>query len=77
MKIFAITNAHGEVVATARETLGAGADAPFGGRPVPDEGCKLHEITLPPALHHIRSAQEMHREVSKLIKSGHAKSGCD
>jgi hypothetical protein len=70
MKIFAITNARGEVIATARETHSDGVDAPFGGRPVPGEGCKLHEITLPEALHHIRSAPELHRELAKLIKSG-------
>jgi hypothetical protein len=70
MKIFAITNARGEVIATARETHSDRPDAPFGGRPVPSEGCQLHEITLPEALHHIRSASELHREVGKLIKSG-------
>jgi hypothetical protein len=57
------------VIATARETHSDGADAPFGGRPVPGEGCELHEITLPHALHHIRAAPELHREVAKLIKS--------
>lgn len=77
MKIFAITNAEGEVIATARETLSAGADAPFGARLVPQAGQKLHEVTLPPALHHIRTPQELHREVAKLIKSGHAKSASD
>jgi hypothetical protein len=69
MKIFAITNARGEVIATARETQSDGTDAPFGGRPVPGAGCKLHEVTLPHALQHIRSAPELHREVAKLIQS--------
>jgi hypothetical protein len=69
MKIFAITNARGEVIATARETHSDRPDAPFGGRLVPAEGCKLHEITLPHTLHHVRSAPELHREVAKLIKS--------
>jgi hypothetical protein len=69
MKIIAITNARGEVIATARETHSDGADAPFGGRPVPGEGCTLHEINLPEVLHHIRSAPELHRELAKLIKS--------
>ena len=70
MKIFAITKGRGEVIATARETHSDGDDGAFGGRPVPGEGCKLREITVPQALRHIRSAPELHRELAKLIKSG-------
>ena len=77
MKIFAIVAPDGEVVATARETPSAGADSPFGGRLVPPAGCKVHEITLPPGLHHVRSAKELHREVAKLIRSGQARPSTD
>jgi len=68
MKLWVITNKKGEVIGTGRMTESKDPNAPSGGRPVPGEGHRIHEITLPPELHHIRSAQELHREVSKLLR---------
>lgn len=68
MRLLVLTNSKGDVVATARITQSDDPNAPFGGRPVPGEGHQLHEITLPPELHHIRSAQELHGEVARLLK---------
>jgi hypothetical protein len=69
MKLFVLTDKRGKVTGTARMTESQYADTPFGGCPMADEEHRVHEITLPPELHHIRSADELHREVSKLIKT--------
>jgi hypothetical protein len=69
MQLFVITDKRGNVTGTARMTESQDANTPFGGRPVADEGHRVYEITLPTELHHIRSAHELHREVSKLIKT--------
>ena len=68
IKLWVITNKKGEVIGTGRIVESKDTNAPSGGWPVPAEGQRIHEITLPPELHHIRSAQELHREVSKLIE---------
>ena len=69
MRLLVITNQHGKVIGTARMTESTDANTPFGGRPVPGDGHRIHEITLPPELHHCRSSQELHAEVSKLIET--------
>ena len=68
MKLLVITDEHGAVIGTARVTESDGPDVPFGGRPVPAQGHHVHEITLPPELHHIRSSRELHDELGKLLK---------
>jgi len=68
MKLLVITNEHGAVIGTARVTESGSPDVPFGGRPVPAQAHRIHEITLPPELHHIRSARELHDELTKLLK---------
>jgi hypothetical protein len=73
MKLLVITNRDGKVIGTSRVTESTDANTPFGGRPVPDEGHRIHEITLPPELHHIRSSQELHAAVSKLIETSRPK----
>lgn len=72
MRLLVLTNRDGKVVATARITQSDDPNAPFGGRPVPEEGHQFHEITLPPELQHIRSTQELHREVARLLKKPQA-----
>ena len=69
MKLLVMTNRQGKVIGTARLSNSNDANTPFGGRPVVDGG-QTHEVVLPPELHHITSAVELHREVSRLI--GHS-----
>ena len=69
MRLLVITNRQGSVIGTARVTESKDANTPSGGRPVPGDGQQVHEIALPAELHHIRSAHELHREVTKLMKS--------
>ena len=69
MKLLVITNENGTVIGTARVTESANPNVPFGGRPVTGKGHQMHEITLPPELHDIRSARKLHDELSKLIKT--------
>lgn len=68
MRLLVMTDQHGKVIGTARMTESTDANMPFGGRPVAGDGHTIHEITLPPELHNCRSAQELHAEVSKLIR---------
>jgi hypothetical protein len=68
MKILVITNQEGKVIGTARMTQSDDPYAPSGGRPVSDEGHRIHEVTLAPELHDNCSAQELHRELGKLIE---------
>jgi len=72
MKLLVITNEHGKVIGTARPSESHDAKNPFGGHPVVDGG-RTHEVLLPSELHHITSAAELHREVSKLIGHGQIK----
>jgi hypothetical protein len=67
MKITVITDAQGKILGTARMMPGQSKDAPtfrFRERP----GRTLHEIELPRELEGIQSAEDLHRELAKLIK---------
>jgi hypothetical protein len=69
MKMLVMTNKHGKVIGTARMPESKDANTPYGGRPVVGDGGQTHEVVLPPELYHVTSATELHREVSKLIRS--------
>jgi hypothetical protein len=67
MKITVITDAQGKILGTARMMSGQSKNAPnFRLRERP--GLTLHEIELPSELENLQSAEDLHRELAKLIK---------
>jgi hypothetical protein len=69
MKTYVITDAHGNVVGSARIEESKSPDVPSGAKPVPNmPGHQVHEVDLPKELHGVKSADELHQHLAKLIK---------
>ena len=74
MKIFVVTNAKGQVVASSPMMPARyPADAPAPGRPTPLRGQRVDEIDVPAEFQGIKSAVELHQRLRKLIPSRRSK----
>ena len=68
MKIFVVTDAKGQVIASSPMMSGRySPDAPASGRPTALRGQHVHEIDVPPELQGIESAAELHQRLKKLM----------
>jgi hypothetical protein len=73
MKVYAITDESGEVVATAQFPSNQTKGAPFGGRVTPLPGQTVHTVDLPDDVCNLRSHEDiarLHEECHKLIVKG-------
>ena len=70
MKMFVVTDAKGQVIATTPIVSGRqSADAPAPGRPTALRGQRVHEVDVPRELQGMESAADLHRQLKKLIPS--------
>jgi hypothetical protein len=67
VKLTVVTNHAGKVIATFRHGASSDPHAPHVGMLVAGKGQTVHEVTLPPHLHGIKSAEELHAAVAKLL----------
>lgn len=71
MKTYVVTDSHGKVIGSARVEESKSPGVPFGAIPVAAmPGQKVHEVDLPKELHGVKSADELHQHLAKLIKGG-------